>query len=130
LFVNSAGTPAGSIQHNAVATVAYNTASDARLKTDHGRATDCAPLRALVIHDFTWTADGARDRGIFAQEAIALFPRAVTRGGDETTDAGHLARPWMTDYSKFMPDVIVGWQQHDAAIAELRAAVAALHGAR
>jgi hypothetical protein len=45
---------------------------------------------------------------------------------DETTAEGTLARPWMTDYSTFVPDLLVGWQQHDAAIAELRAAVAQL----
>ena len=30
----------------------------------------------------------------------------------------------MTDYSKFVPDLIVGWQQHDAELAELRALLA------
>jgi hypothetical protein len=36
----------------------------------------------------------------------------------------------MTDYSKFVADLIVGWQQHDAEIADLRAALAALKGSR
>jgi hypothetical protein len=110
--------------------VSYGTSSDARLKTDHGRAADLAALRALVVHDFTWTADGTRDRGIFAQEAHALFPRAVSPGTDARTETGQLARPWMTDYSKFVADLIVGWQQHDAEIADLRAALAALKGSR
>jgi hypothetical protein len=34
----------------------------------------------------------------------------------------------MTDYSKFVPDLIVGWQQHDAEIAELRAMFATVKG--
>ena len=34
---------------------------------------------------------------------------------------GHLAKPWSVDYSKFVPDLIVGWQQHDARLAVLEA---------
>jgi hypothetical protein len=118
----------GNITAATSTTVAYNTTSDVRLKEDAGRASDLAALRAIVVHDFRWKADGGRDRGIFAQEAHALYPRAVAKGTDETTEAGHLARPWMTDYSKFVPDLIVGWQQHDAELAALRATLATLKG--
>jgi hypothetical protein len=127
-FYNSAGAVAGLIQQTAAATVSYGTASDGRLKDDAGRATDVAALRAVVVHDFTWKADGTRARGVFAQEAAGVFPRAVMRGADDTTADGSLARPWMTDYSKFVPDLIVGWQQHDAAIADLRARLATVAG--
>jgi hypothetical protein len=105
--------------------VTYGTTSDRRLKVDGGLATDVAALRAVAVHDFTWTTDGRADRGVFAQDAAAVFPRAIVAGSDETTEGGSLAHPWMTDYSKFVPDLIVGWQQHDAAIAEIRAALAA-----
>jgi hypothetical protein len=125
-FMNSAGGGCGSITQTGATSCAFNTGSDARLKDDAGRANDVAALRAVVIHDFAWKADGVRDRGVFAQEAHALFPRAVTPGDDETTDDGSLAHPWQTDYSKFVPDLIVGWQQHDADLAELRAAFATL----
>jgi hypothetical protein len=129
-FLNTAGAQQGSVgAGGAVSTsVLYNTTSDQRLKTDRGRATDVAALRAVVVHDFTWTAAGVRDRGVFAQEAHALYPRAVVAGTDECTDDGSLARPWMTDYSKFVPDLIVGWQQHDAELAELRALLALAKG--
>jgi hypothetical protein len=120
-FFNSAAGVAGLITQTGAATVAYNTSSDARLKEDGGRATDLSALREVVVHDFTWKADGIRDRGIFAQEAHPLYPRAVTVGTDETTEDGSLARPWMTDYSKFVPDLLVGWQQHEAELAALRA---------
>jgi hypothetical protein len=129
-FYNASTAVAGSIQQTTTSTIAYNTSSDARLKTDRGPATDLAGLRAVVVHDFTWTAEGIPDRGIFAQEAHALYPRAISPGTDDRTADGALARPWMTDYSKFVPDLIAGWQQHDAALAELRAAVAALRDAR
>jgi hypothetical protein len=121
LCYNSAGAIAGYISQTGASTVAYITSSDARLKTDRGRATDLAALRALVIHDFEWTADGIPDRGIFAQEAHALYPRAVVPGTDDRTEGGDLARPWGTDYSKFVPDLIAGWQAHEAELAALRA---------
>jgi hypothetical protein len=120
-FINSAGAGIGTIAQTNATTVAYNTTSDARLKDDAGRAVDLTALRAVVVHDFAWKADGRSDRGVFAQDAHAVYPRAVTVGTDETTASGALARPWMTDYSKFVPDLIVGWQQHDAELAELRA---------
>ena len=63
-------------------------------------------------------ADGVKSRGVFAQEAYAIAPFAVFVGSDELKD-GHLANPWSVDYSKFVPDLIVGWQQHDATIATL-----------
>jgi hypothetical protein len=129
-LINSSAGVAGTISHTGATTVAYNTTSDARLKDDAGPATDLAALRAVVVHDFTWTGEGRRDRGVFAQEAAQVFPRAITAGTDARTAEGHLAAPWMTDYSKFVPDLLVGWQQHDAAIADLRAAVAALMGSR
>ena len=127
-FFNNAGTLIGQISHATATTVAYVTTSDARLKDDAGRATDVAALRAVVVHDFAWKADGRTDRGVFAQDAHAVFPRAIAVGTDETTNTGELARPWMTDYSKFVPDLIVGWQQHDADLAEIRALLTTLKG--
>jgi hypothetical protein len=128
-FYGSAFTVIGSIVQTSASTVVFNTTSDARLKRDHGRASDLDALRAVIVHDFTWTADGVRSRGVFAQETAAVFPRAITEGTDERTAAGSLARPWQTDYSKFVPDLIVGWQQHDAALAAIRARLATLDGA-
>jgi hypothetical protein len=127
-FINSAGGVAGLITQVTQTTVAYNTSSDRRLKIDRGRATNLDALRGVVVHDFDWKADGRPDRGVFAQEAAAVFPRAITEGADDLTEGGDLVRPWMTDYSKFVPDLIAGWQRHDATIAILRAELAALKG--
>jgi hypothetical protein len=118
-FINSALGAAGSIQQTGASTVAYTTTSDVRLKTDDGIAVDLSALRAVVVHDFTWTADGRPDRGVFAQDTIDVFPRAITEGSDLTSDAGQLMNPWGADYSKFVPDLIVGWQQHEARLAAL-----------
>ena len=117
-FCDIFGSPLGTISQVGQG-IQYSSQSDERLKTDLGRATDLTALRSLVIHDFLWTQTQTRDRGLFAQQAHAHFPRAITPGTDERTPTGHLAHPWMTDYSKFVPDLIAGWQQHDAEIAAL-----------
>ena len=105
--------------------VTLTTASDQRLKTDLGIAQDLSSLRAITIHDFAWKADGSRDRGVFAQDAYAFYPRAISVG-DDTLKDGQLANPWQAAYSKFVPDLIVGWQQHDTLIDQLAARIAAL----
>jgi hypothetical protein len=123
----SAQTIGGTITRvGATAAVAYNTTSDQRLKTDHGLASNIARLRDLPIHDFDWKSDGTTDRGVFAQEAYSLYPLAVTKGTDELNDKGQLAKPWSVSYASFVPDLIVGWQQHDATISQLAARIAAL----
>jgi hypothetical protein len=126
VFMNSVGAATGNIAQTGSASIIYGASSDARLKDDRGRASDLAALRAVVVHDFTWKADGVDDRGVFAQEIVDVFPRAVLQGTDERNDDGALVRPWMADYSKFVADLIVGWQQHDVELAALRAALAAL----
>jgi len=116
-YFGIAGVPIGNIARvGATSVVAYNTTSDQRFKNDKGIAKDLTGLRAVVVHDFAWKASGTGDRGIFAQEAYRVFPRAITPGDDHDVQ-----RPWMADYSKFVPDLIVGWQQHDARLAALEA---------
>jgi len=120
-FLNPNGI-VGSISTAASAT-AFNTTSDARLKMDRGPRTDLEVLRRTVIHDFTWAADGTPGRGVFAQEAIAVAPFAVTVGTDETDNTGRLTTPWGVDYAKYVPDLIVGWQAHDAKVLALEATI-------
>ncbi|RPH52609.1 MAG: hypothetical protein EHM91_00080 [Planctomycetota bacterium] len=112
--------------------VQYNTTSDARLKADQGalaREASGEVLRRTVVHDFTWRSDGTPGRGVFAQEAVAVAPFAVSVGSDDTDDQGRLKQPWGVDYTKYVPDLIVGWQAHDATVAALEAKVAALEAA-
>jgi len=122
------GTELGSIMRSGGG-VQYNTTSDARQKSDLGVArmeSSGDVLRQTVIHDFTWTIDGTAGRGVFAQEAVSVAPHAVFVGSDAVDDEGHLLRPWGVDYGKYVPDLIVGWQHHDAQVAALLAANAAL----
>jgi hypothetical protein len=128
-FRNSVNGVAGSITQTGATTLTYNTSSDARLKIDQGRVSDLSALRGILIHDFTWKSDGVTDRGVFAQEAQPLYPRAITVGGDDLARDGTPASPWMVDYSKFVPDLIAGWQEHEATIADLHARLALLETA-
>ena len=117
----------------ATSAVAYNTSSDRRLKQDLGLASDLSALRALHVHDFTWRGDTSSylDRGVFAQEAYAAMPRGVTKGDDDPTT---VTKAWRVDKSAYVPDLIVGWQQHDkelfdngvSIITQLAARIAAL----
>ena len=93
--------------------------SDARLKTPLNRHTDTEVLRNTVIHNFIWKSDGTAGRGVFAQEAHLVAPFAVSVGSDEVDDQGRLTHPWGVDYSKYVPDLITGWQIHDALLSEI-----------
>lgn len=107
------GSAVGSIA-TTLTTTAYNTSSDQRLKDDIGIATSLDVLRELRIHDFYWKVDRTKDRGVFAQEAFAVKPSAV-RVGSTVDD------PWAVDYSKFVPDLVVGWQSHDVRLSAIEA---------
>jgi hypothetical protein len=65
---------------------------------------------------------------VFSQDAHKIKPDANVPGRDDRDEAGHLLQPWGTDYSKYVPDLIVGWQQHHAELTALRAELAALKG--
>ena len=119
-----AGITVGSISVTNSGTT-YGVSSDARLKIDRGVVTHTDVLRRTTVRDFDLIVGGARTRGVFAQEAYQIAPFAVAVGTDEIKD-GHLAKPWQVDYSKYVPDLIVGWQQHDATITQLAARIAAL----
>lgn len=98
----------------------YSTTSDARLKTPLGRHTDPSVLRDTVIHNFLWTKDGTKGHGVFAQEAVTVAPFAVSVGSDERDEHGNLRHPWGVDYSKYVPDLIAGWQHHDGELIKLQ----------
>jgi hypothetical protein len=100
--------------------------SDKRLKTDRGIACDTSVLERTEIHDYDWIEDGTPGRGVFSQDAHKVLPSANMPGSDERAADGRLVRPWSTDYSRYVPDLIVGWQQHAAALAAIRADLAVL----
>jgi hypothetical protein len=121
-FVNANGI-VGTIVTSGSGT-AYNQTSDGRLKTDRGLARSTAVLERTEIHEYVWNVDGTPGRGVFSQDAHAIAPYANTPGTDERDADGRLVHPWATDYSKYVPDLIVGWQQHNARLKAIEAAIA------
>ena len=106
----------GSITQTGTTSVAYNTTSDKRLKTDLGVAIE-SRISELVIHDYEWKSDGSKGRGVFAQEAQLVIPEAVKVGdsGEEVEDA------WQVDYSRFVPDLILEVQALRKELNEMKA---------
>lgn len=114
------GTSIGSISRVAqTSAVAYNTTCDVRLKVDLGVASKPIYLKNLIVHDFKWKSGGVQSRGLFAQEAYMVAPLSVAVGKDDLAENGNLVRPWGIDNSTFVPDLIVGWQEHEARILTL-----------
>jgi len=90
----------GSITCTAAAT-AYNTSSDARLKTN---VSDAAPASALIdaiqVRQFDWKVDNSHQRyGMVAQELLEVAPEAVSVPTDPEQMMG-------VDYSKLVPMLI------------------------
>jgi hypothetical protein len=94
LFYNSAGTQVGTISQTDTNT-AYNTASDERLKEDLKSFDAGNIVDDTVVYDFKWRSTGERAYGVIAQQAVTVYPTAVTH--NEATDF------WGVDYSKYVP---------------------------
>jgi len=93
-------TDVGSISTNGT-TTAYNTTSDARLKTN---VSDAAPASALIdaiqVRQFDWKVDNSHQRyGMVAQELLEVAPEAVSVPTDPEEMMG-------VDYSKLVPMLI------------------------
>lgn len=115
------GAAKGSISFDNSSTT-YNTTSDRDFKNDLGVVSTTTVLRDTLVHDFEWKGEGTPGRGVFAQEAFDVIPAAVKVGNDsDINEAGVKRDPWAVDYSKYVPDLIVGWQDHEARLAALQA---------
>jgi len=95
-FDNSTGA-IGSITQATSSTVAYNTSSDSRLKTDLGdfNALDIIKIGKSRKFKFNDDENETPIHGFFAQELIKILPYAVYKGGDDPKND-----PWGVDYSK------------------------------
>lgn len=102
---DSDGTPTtvGSIVGNFDAdTVAYNTSSDVRLKTnfsDFDALKLLKQIEAVAYERLSYP--GVIEHGVKAQDVYEVYPEAVSVGGDDPKEA-----PWCVDYSKFVPILI------------------------
>jgi hypothetical protein len=109
------GVGVGTIATTSSAT-AYNTSSDARLKTN---VSDAAPASALIdaiqVRQFDWKVDSSHQRyGMVAQELLEVAPEAVSVPTDPEQMMG-------VDYSKLVPMMIKTIQELTTRLAALEA---------
>jgi len=109
---NRSGNTVGTIGVTATNTT-YNTSSSGELKEDLQSFDAGKIIDDTRVFDFKWKATGERSFGVIAQQAITVYPNAVTF--DEANDW------WGIDYSKYVPVLLQELQA-------LRARVAALEG--
>ncbi len=119
---NVGGTQIGSITNNGSwAGISFNTTSDKRLKENFMVATgSLRDLNKINVYKYNYKADPKKTQqmGFIAQELYAVYPQAVTVGGDNPeTD------PWLVDYSKIIPLLTNAVKEQQEQIASLQAEV-------
>jgi len=112
IYFYAAGVLVGSITNTASA-VAYNTSSSAELKEDLQSFDAGRIIDDTEVYDFKWKDIDARSYGIIAQQAVEVYPQAITH--DEKEDW------WGVDYSKYVPVLL-------QELKAVRARLAALEG--
>jgi hypothetical protein len=123
-FYYNHATNVGSITTTGSAT-AYNTSSDARLKTVRPQqASYRDAIRALWVGDFTWKDSGAPGFGVLAQQAFAVMPnhQGVTRPADAE-------EAWQASAEPFAHLALWGVKDLYALVEALGRRVAALEAA-
>jgi hypothetical protein len=97
-------------------TTAYNTSSSGELKEDLQSFDAGQIIDATEVYDFKWKSLDERAYGVIAQQAIEVYPQAVTHyDGDDH---------WGVDYSKYVPVLLQELKAVRARLAELEAIVA------
>jgi hypothetical protein len=97
----------------------YNTSSSGELKEDLKSFDAGNIIDATNVYDFKWKSTDERAYGVIAQQAIDVYPLAVTHMQVETAEGENDF--WGVDYSKYVPVLL-------QEIKALRARVAALEG--
>ena len=110
LFYNAAGSGVGSISTTASATT-YNTSSDGRLKEDLKSFDAGNIIDATEVYDFAWKSVDERAYGIVAQQAVEVYPQAITYSENEDW--------WGVDYSKYVPVILQELKALRARVTEL-----------
>lgn len=94
--------------------IAYNTASDRRLKENiDATRFSLKDLMKIEIKDYNFISDStkARTTGVIAQELYKIYPDAVTVGGEDATE-----NAWQVDYGKLTPLLVKALQDQQKLI--------------
>jgi hypothetical protein len=117
-FVLPAGT-IGSITRDEGLTVKYNESSDRRLKENiQSTHYSIKDLMKIDVVDYNYKSDAAKSTmpGFIAQDLYEVYPRAVTKGGEDVKKS-----PWMVDYGKLTPLLVKAVQDQQKKIESLEA---------
>ena len=123
---------AGYITSNSATTIAFNNASDQRLKENIQNSNSAIQdLKDIQVRQFDWKdeIDTHRDFGFVAQELVNVVPEAVTQGTDELDENGKPVRSWGVDYSHIVPRLVKVCQEQQTKIEELEARITTLENA-
>ena len=89
----------------------YNTSSSAELKEDLQSFDAGNIIDDTEVYDFKWKDTSERAYGIIAQQAVEVYPQAITH--NEKDDW------WGVDYSKYVPVILQELKALRARVAEL-----------
>ena len=118
LFVNASDGAVGQIATTATAT-SYVTSSSGELKEDLKSFDAGNIVDDTNVYDFAWKKTGERSYGVIAQQAIDIYPTAVTH--TEKSEAGD--EFWGVDYSKYVPVLLQELKALRARVLELEGRV-------
>jgi hypothetical protein len=118
--------PSGGIAGNiavAGATTTYNTTSSGELKEDLKSFDAGNIIDNTDVYDFKWKSSEERAYGVIAQQAIKIYPTAVTHSKMHLTAEGRAAGAddeyWGVDYSKYVPVLLQELKALRARVAQL-----------
>jgi len=114
VFENSAAANVGNITSGATNT-AYSTASDASLKEDLKSFDAGSIIDNTNVYDFAWKSTKERSFGVIAQQAVDVYPLAVTH----TEKNDKQDEWWGVDYSKYVPVLLQELKALRQRVAEL-----------
>jgi len=117
-FENAAGGLVGNISTTVSAT-AYATSSDASLKEDLKSFDAGNIIDNTEVYDFAWKSTKERAFGIIAQQAVEVYPQAITHTEASTEKGLERDEWWGVDYSKYVPVLLQELKALRARVAEL-----------
>jgi len=85
------------------ASAAYNTSSGAELKEDLKSFDAGSIIDNTNVYDFAWKSTKERAFGVIAQQAVDVYPLAVTHTEASTEKGAERDEWWGVDYSKYVP---------------------------
>jgi len=115
VFMNAVGTGIGTIGCTSTGT-SFNTTSSAELKEDLKSFDAGSIIDNTNVYDFKWKSTEERAFGVLAQQAVEVYPTAVTHTINPENKDDEF---WGVDYSKYVPVLLQELKALRARVAQL-----------